>query len=38
MASEGLAAPGGFVLGHGAAYITNNGGAAARARPLLWLQ
>jgi hypothetical protein len=23
-ASEGLAAPGGFVLGHGAAYITNN--------------
>jgi hypothetical protein len=24
LASEGLAAPGGFVLGHGAAYITNN--------------
>jgi sugar lactone lactonase YvrE len=25
LASEGLLAPGGFVLGHGAAYITNNG-------------
>jgi hypothetical protein len=25
LASEGLGAPGGFVLGHGAAYITNNG-------------
>jgi hypothetical protein len=24
LASEGLNAPGGFVLGHGAAYITNN--------------
>ena len=24
LASEGLSAPGGFVLGHGAAYITNN--------------
>jgi hypothetical protein len=24
LASEGLAAPGGFVLGHGAAYVTNN--------------
>jgi sugar lactone lactonase YvrE len=24
LASEGLIAPGGFVLGHGAAYITNN--------------
>jgi hypothetical protein len=25
LASEGLNAPGGFVLGHGAAYIINNG-------------
>jgi hypothetical protein len=25
LASEGLNAPGGFVLGDGAAYITNNG-------------
>jgi hypothetical protein len=24
LVSEGLGAPGGFVLGHGAAYITNN--------------
>ena len=24
LASKGLVAPGGFVIGHGAAYVTNN--------------